>query len=194
MYVDQIKRSYWIAQWTVLNANNLWEKNPKKKIQVYVQLNQGPVHLKQTQHWKSTLHRWRRKTKWGGEGDIKKCYHPVVISPTISPRETVKTCADGQLIFTRGSQEKHLASRYILGYDIKKCFKQGRCSRTQVQELFHSPCLQKEKMSILLHIREMQIKTTKRDFLTPFTMVILQKKMLEMVWKNGNLPAPVVRR
>ena len=80
MYVDQIKRSYWIAQWTVLNANNLWEKNPPKKIQVYVQLNQGPVHLKQTQHWKSTLHREEEKLNGGGGGGaMKKCYHPVVL-------------------------------------------------------------------------------------------------------------------
>lgn len=47
-------------------------------------------------------------------------------------RETVKTCADGQLIFTRGSQENHLPSRYILGYDIRKDFKTGQMLKNPI--------------------------------------------------------------
>lgn len=77
-------------------------------------------------------------------------------------RETVKTCADGQL-HSQGAIKKTTCPQGISwGMTSEKISKQGRCSRTQFQELFHSPCLQKEKMSILLNIREVQIKSTNR--------------------------------
>ena len=45
---------------------------------------------------------------------------------------------------------------------------------------------------ILLVIREMQIKTTMRYYLTPVRMAIIKKihkqQMLERVWREGNPP------
>ena len=142
------------------HTNNLYEERTQKRGFRSIQLN--PVHLKQTQHWKSTLHQWKRKIKWVVGGKVPR--RNALTLWLFALKETVKTCADGQLIFTRGSQEKHLPSSYILGYDTRKDFKTGQMLKNPISSAVSLTLFtkRKEKMSILQNIREVQIKTTNR--------------------------------
>ena len=93
---------------------------------------------------------------------------------------------------------KYPLSRNVLGA-LKKTFKTGQAFRWPVSRgKFNSQPFKEshEKMSTLLNIRDMQIKTTMRYFLTRFTVTIVQKLTInagESVEK-GNSPILLVKR
>ena len=84
---------------------------------------------------------------------------------------------------------KYLPSRNVLGVTEKK-FRTRQVFKWPISRgTFNSHPLKEshEKMSTLLNVRDMQIKTTMRYFLTWFTRTVVQKLTNNKCWRKcGN--------
>ena len=84
--------------------------------------------------------------------------------------------------------KQHPLSKNVLGAFIKTLIKMFK---SQLQEVLLIPFKKRQEMSILLNIREIQIKTTMRYHLTLVRMAFIKhskEPRLERAWRNENPP------